>query len=141
MLQPPLTGRGRFVFPGARGNERPMSDNAILAAMRRMGIKKEEMSGLSAADSRTTAQTRHFRLIATTSLPPFLLGTATHRSPIRPSVGWELHQEIAELGSTRHFLATPLSPAPEATHAEACRTQAIKGYAYDDQHAFSRTTR
>jgi len=36
----PLTGRGRFVFPGARSNSRPMSDNAILAAMRRMGIGK-----------------------------------------------------------------------------------------------------
>jgi len=41
----PLTGRGRFVFPGARSNRRPMSDNAVLAAMRRMGIEKEEMSG------------------------------------------------------------------------------------------------
>ena len=41
----PLTGRGRYVFPGARSNGRPMSDNAILAAMRRMGIGKEEMSG------------------------------------------------------------------------------------------------
>ena len=36
----PLTGRGRFVFPSARSNQRPMSDNAILAAMRRMGIGK-----------------------------------------------------------------------------------------------------
>ena len=41
----PLTGHGRYVFPSARGNGRPMSDNAILAAMRRMGIGKEEMSG------------------------------------------------------------------------------------------------
>ncbi len=41
----PLTGGGRFAFPGARSNGRPMSDNAILAAMRRMGIGKEEMSG------------------------------------------------------------------------------------------------
>ncbi len=41
----PLTGRGRFVFPGARSNQRPMSDNAILAALRRMGIPKDEMSG------------------------------------------------------------------------------------------------
>jgi integrase len=41
----PLTGGGRFVFPGGRSNGRPMSDNAILAAMRRMGIGKEEMSG------------------------------------------------------------------------------------------------
>ena len=41
----PLTGRGQFVFAGARSIKRPMSDNAILAAMRRTGISKEEMSG------------------------------------------------------------------------------------------------
>ncbi len=41
----PLTERGRYVFPGARSPARPMSDNAILAAMRRMGIEKDEMSG------------------------------------------------------------------------------------------------
>ena len=40
-----LTGAGLFVFPSARTNGRPMSDNAILAAMRRLGIGKEEMSG------------------------------------------------------------------------------------------------
>lgn len=40
-----ITGRGQFVFPGARTNGRPMSDNAVLAAMRRMGIPKEEMTG------------------------------------------------------------------------------------------------
>ncbi len=41
----PLTGSGRYVFPSARSVTRPMSDNAILAAMRSMGISKEEMSG------------------------------------------------------------------------------------------------
>jgi integrase len=41
----PVTGNGRFVFPGARSAARPMSDNAVLAAMRRMGIAKDEMSG------------------------------------------------------------------------------------------------
>jgi integrase len=43
----PLTGRGRYVFPSARNprGDRPMSNNAILAAMRRLGIDKEEMSG------------------------------------------------------------------------------------------------
>lgn len=41
----PLTGSGQYVFPSARSAKRPMSDNAILAAMRRMGISKEEMSG------------------------------------------------------------------------------------------------
>ncbi len=40
-----LTGGGRYVFPGARSNGRPMSDNAILAALRRMGFAKDEMSG------------------------------------------------------------------------------------------------
>ncbi len=41
----PLTGGGRYVFPSARSSQRPMSDMAILAAMRRMEIAKDEMSG------------------------------------------------------------------------------------------------
>lgn len=41
----PLTGRGRYVFPSPRSSERPMSDNAVLSAMRRMGIGNDEMSG------------------------------------------------------------------------------------------------
>ena len=40
-----LTGEGLYVFPGARTNGRPMSDNAVLAALRRMGYAKDEMSG------------------------------------------------------------------------------------------------
>ncbi|MBQ15454.1 MAG: integrase [Gammaproteobacteria bacterium] len=40
-----LTGQGQYVFPSARSSKRPMSDNAILAALRRMGIEKNEMSG------------------------------------------------------------------------------------------------
>lgn len=40
-----LTGNGQYVFPSGRSRLRPMSDNGILAAMRRMGISKEEMSG------------------------------------------------------------------------------------------------
>jgi integrase len=41
----PLTGGGRYVFPCARTTGRPMSSNAILAALRRMGFPKEQMSG------------------------------------------------------------------------------------------------
>lgn len=41
----PITGEGRYLFPSARSNKRPMSDNAILAAMRRMAIPQEEMTG------------------------------------------------------------------------------------------------
>jgi integrase len=40
-----LTGGGRYVFPGARTNGRPMSENAVLAALRRLGYAKGEMSG------------------------------------------------------------------------------------------------
>jgi integrase len=35
----------RFVFPSTRTSERPMSENAILAALRRMGYTNEEMTG------------------------------------------------------------------------------------------------
>lgn len=41
----PLTGNSAYVFPSARSNTRAMSDNAVLSAMRRMGISKDEMSG------------------------------------------------------------------------------------------------
>ena len=41
----PLTGRGRYVFPSPRTSERPMSQNGVLSAMRRMGIEKDEMTG------------------------------------------------------------------------------------------------
>ena len=41
----PHTGQGRYVFPSIRTNSRPMSNNTILAALRRMGYAKEEMSG------------------------------------------------------------------------------------------------
>lgn len=41
----PLTGAGRFVFPSARTDSRPMSNNAILAALRRMGYSGTEMTG------------------------------------------------------------------------------------------------
>ncbi len=41
----PLTGTSRYVFPSARSNARPMSSNAILCALRRMGYTKDEMTG------------------------------------------------------------------------------------------------
>ena len=41
----PLTGAGRYVFPNPRSSKRPMSNNAILAALRRMGFEKSEMTG------------------------------------------------------------------------------------------------
>lgn len=40
-----LTGQSRYLFPSARSNARPMSNNAINAALRRMGFEKDEMTG------------------------------------------------------------------------------------------------
>lgn len=41
----PLTGRGKYIFPNPRSPLRPMSENAIRAALISMGIPKEEMTG------------------------------------------------------------------------------------------------
>lgn len=41
----PLTGDGRYVFPGERTRERPMSENTVNAALRRLGYTKNEMTG------------------------------------------------------------------------------------------------
>ena len=40
-----LTGNGKYVFPSIRTNERPMSENTINAALRRLGYTKDEMTG------------------------------------------------------------------------------------------------
>ena len=41
----PLTGKGRYVFPSPLTPGRPLSDNGVLSALRRMGFGKEEMTG------------------------------------------------------------------------------------------------
>jgi len=41
----PLTGGGRYAFPSGRSFARPMSNNAVNAALRRMGYDKETMTG------------------------------------------------------------------------------------------------
>ena len=52
-----LTGTGRYVFPGARSAQRPMSDAAINAALRRLGY-----------DTRTEITGHGFRAMARTIL-------------------------------------------------------------------------
>jgi len=41
----PRTGAGRYLFPSIRSTVRAMSNNTILAALRRMGYPKDEMTG------------------------------------------------------------------------------------------------
>jgi len=41
----PLTGAGRYLFPGARDRKAPMSDATVNAALRRMGFDRDTMTG------------------------------------------------------------------------------------------------
>jgi integrase len=41
----PLTCESRFVFPSALSRERPMSENTVNSALRRMGFSSSEMTG------------------------------------------------------------------------------------------------
>lgn len=41
----PLTGGSEFVFPSQRSSRRPMSENAVNAALRSLGIEREKMCG------------------------------------------------------------------------------------------------
>jgi len=50
----PLTGHGRYVFPSLLTGERPMSDNTVNSALRRMGYTNTEMT---AHGFRATART------------------------------------------------------------------------------------
>lgn len=49
-----LTGNGRYVFPSIRTSRRPMSENTLNAALRRMGFGQDEMT---AHGFRSTAST------------------------------------------------------------------------------------
>jgi integrase len=40
----PLTGHGRYVFPSLRSSSRPLSDNTLNAALRRLGYSTKEMT-------------------------------------------------------------------------------------------------
>jgi integrase len=96
----PLTGRGRYLFPSARTGDRPMSDNAVLSALRRLGIPKEEMTG------------HGFRAMARTILDEVL--------GFRPD--W-IEQQLA------HAVRDPLGTAyNRATHLEGRRTM-MQGWA------------
>ena len=49
----PISGHGRYLFPGRRSSFEPMSENTLVAALRRLGIEKGEQTahGVRAAAS------------------------------------------------------------------------------------------
>jgi integrase len=48
-----LTGHGRYVFPGERNHDRPMSDNSVRSALYALGFGKEQMWHGFRASART----------------------------------------------------------------------------------------
>jgi integrase len=96
----PLTSSSAYVFPSARSELRPMSDAALLAALRRMGYAKEE-------------QTVHgFRAIART-----LLDEELHFKP-----------ELIE-HQLAHTVRDPLGRAYNRTQHLAERTEMMQAWA------------
>jgi len=49
----PLTGHGRYVFPGERSHDRPVSDNSVRSALYALGFGKEQMWHGFRASART----------------------------------------------------------------------------------------
>ncbi len=49
----PVTGHGRYVFPGERSHERPMSDNAVRSALYALGFGEEQKPHAFRAVART----------------------------------------------------------------------------------------
>jgi len=41
----PLTGNGKYLFPNLRSKTRPMSENTVNAALKRLGYTKDDMTG------------------------------------------------------------------------------------------------
>ncbi|MEQ8205704.1 MAG: tyrosine-type recombinase/integrase, partial [Woeseia sp.] len=63
-----VTGSSRFLFPSLRSKQRPISDNTLNAALRRMGYTKEQMTSHG---FRTSAST----LLHELGFPPDVIET------------------------------------------------------------------
>lgn len=92
----PLTGACAFVFPG-RTNTQPMSENAILAALRRLGVPKETASGHG---FRATARTILDEVLG---YPPHLLEHQLAHS-VRDAMG-RSYNRTAHLPQRRKMMA------------------------------------
>ncbi|HEL3759483.1 TPA: integrase arm-type DNA-binding domain-containing protein [Stenotrophomonas maltophilia] len=68
----PLTKRGEYVFPSLQGKGRPMSENTLNSAMRRMGFVKEEVGKDGKVQILPTMTAHGFRAMARTVLDEVL---------------------------------------------------------------------
>ncbi len=105
----PLTGHGQYVFPGLLSHKRPMSDNTINAALRRLGYESAEITG------------HGFRAMARTLLDEIL--------GVRPDI---IEQQLA------HAVRDPLGRAYNRTaHLDMRRDMMQKWADYLDELAQS----
>lgn len=101
----PLTGRGTYLFPSSRTTTRPMSDNTILSALRRLGIPKEEMvgHGFRAMARTLLAEQLHFK-------PEVIEHQLSHRVPDTLGAAYNrtkfLKERIAMMQSWADYLDT-----------------------------------
>jgi integrase len=101
----PLTGRGTYLFPSSRTTTRPMSDNTILSALRRLGIPKEEMvgHGFRAMARTLLAEQLHFK-------PEVIEHQLSHRVPDTLGAAYNrtkfLKERVAMMQSWADYLDT-----------------------------------
>lgn len=96
----PLTGSGVYVFPNGRSALRPMSENAVLGALRRLEIPKEQATG------------HGFR--------------ATARTMLEEVLGYPAHLIEQQLG---HTVRDPLGRAYNRTQHLAERRRMMQAWA------------
>jgi integrase len=87
----PLTGNGKYVFPCQRSPLRCMSDNAINAALRRMGFEKSEVT---AHGFRATARTMLHEILQFS--PDAIEAQLAHAVPDRLGMAYNRTQHLAE---------------------------------------------
>ncbi len=76
----PLTGKGRYVFPGMRSAARPMSANTINAALRRLGYDKDTMTGHGFCSMASTILNEQGCLRVGAAVAPLMVGRSFGRS-------------------------------------------------------------
>lgn len=117
----PLTGKGRYVFPSARTTSRPMSNVAVLAALRRMGYTGDEMTGHGFRATARTAIRERLKLSA--AIIELQLAHAVKDPNGRAYDRTSFLDERADMMQTwANYLDTLADTVPTQTSADAAET-------------------
>lgn len=117
----PVTGRSRYVFPCLRSRERPMSEVAITAALRRMGYAREEMTW------------HGFRTLASTSLneqgwhPDLIELQLAHQERNEVRAAYNRAQRLAERRQMMQAWADYLDSLRAGTAAQSAALETPSG--------------